>query len=232
MTGRAPTHTQAKRIARRRASRRKALALLAGMLLIALVGVAVQAQRGTPDQGALTPAGLDQGTGFVVGAPTAPVTVEVYEDFLCPACRRFEEQNAAALATLVDQGKVRVVYRVISILDRASTTDYSTRASNAAACAGRDAFADLHRSLFAAQPAEGGAGLPDSRLAALARDAGADPGVAQCIERRDYSGWVARVTDLASRRGVSGTPTVLVNGSRLASWSTSELLAAVAAASR
>lgn len=244
MTGTKVTSSQARRAAaaaekaerarveRQRRSRRRAVRLLAGMLLIAAIGVAVQAQRGSPQGGSSTPAGLDAGTGFAIGAASAPVTVEVYEDFLCPACKHFEDLSGPTLASLVKDNQVRVVYRVIAILDRASTTDYSTRAMNAAACVGTSGFAAFHQALYAAQPAEGSAGLSDSRLTELARDAGADGQVAGCISGREYGHWVASATDEASRRGVNSTPTVLVNGSPLRSWAPADLLAAVEAARR
>lgn len=222
-------HAQQAQRMRRRRSRNRAAAIVAGMLLIAGVGMAVQTQRNPAGDIARTPSGLDAGTGFAVGQASAAVTVEVYEDFLCPACKRFEDLTEATVTSLLDQGRVRVIYRVISILDRASTDAYSTRAMNAAACVGPVGFAAFHRALFAEQPPEGGAGLSDSRLVELA---GGGSAVSRCINDQQYAGWVAQATDTASRRGINATPTVVVDGTALRSWAAADLLAAVEQAER
>ena len=39
----------------------------------------------------------------------------------------------------------------------------------------------------------------------------ADPAFAGCVSAGRYDGWVRKNTDAASQRGVTGTPTVLVN---------------------
>jgi protein-disulfide isomerase len=232
----------AARAAEQQAARRKRTAAVVGavvaVLVIALgVGVLVQSQR---DRSRTNPAAASADPGgttgtahqdIVVGKAAAPVTVTVYEDFQCPICRDFEQQSGATLRSYVDQGTVRLVYRPIAFLDRASTTRYSTRSLSAAGCvltARPSAFPAFHDLLFANQPAEGSAGLTDARLAALATQAGADTG--SCIPQHRYEGWAARVTDQASKDGVNGTPTVEVNGTVLQDRTDQGLRAAIAAA--
>ena len=58
--------------------------------------------------GGTTAAPATGGNGSVaVGRADAPVTVVAYEDFQCPACKSFEDANAAQLARWVDDGTVR-----------------------------------------------------------------------------------------------------------------------------
>ena len=57
---------------------------------------------------------------------------------MCPHCKEFEESSGSAMDRLGSEGKARVVYHPIAILDNASTTDYSTRSAAAAACAAED----------------------------------------------------------------------------------------------
>ena len=83
--------------------------------------------------------------------------------------------------------------------------------------------------LFAEQPPDNGAGLPDDQLIALGRQAGAGDEFAQCVQDERYADWTKSVTDAASRAGVNGTPTVLVNGNPVDRTSDG-LRAAVAAA--
>jgi protein-disulfide isomerase len=210
----------------------------AGLVLAVVVAILVQNARTAPDATVAVPRNTAPGTGaaaFATGPPDAPVTVDVYEDFLCPVCRRFEEQAGGTLDRFVREGTVQVRYRPIAILDGSSTDEYSTRALNAAAvvadAAGVEAFRAFSDELFAAQPAEGGPGLSDDELIDLAARAGAGgPGVAQGIRDLRFADWAARVTDQAGREGITGTPTVLVDGTPLADRSAAGLDAAVRAA--
>jgi protein-disulfide isomerase len=213
----------AEALARAHAQRRRRAvvgAVVAAVVLVVAVGVviAVQTARTSTSADAAVPAHtVDGGTGIAVGQADAPVTVAVYEDFQCPVCASFEAANGATLDQLVQDGTVRLVYHPIAFLDRASTTDYSTRALNAAGVvldrAGVEPFARFHDLLFAAQPPEGGAGLSDDRLVDLAAQAGASgEAVGQGIRDRVFGDWVRQVTDAASRAGVNATPTVLVDG--------------------
>ncbi|MGY1602442.1 DsbA family protein [Geodermatophilus sp. SYSU D00815] len=228
--------------ARVRAQRRRRL--LGGLVAAALVAVAVvvtvvvQGHRTATAADAPVPAHTtDDGTAVAVGSADAPVTVDVYEDFQCPVCKTFEEESGATLASLVADGTVRLRYHGMAFLDTSANDDYSTRALNAAAvvldAAGPDAFRAFHDLLFADQPAEGGPGLTDEQLVEHAAEAGASGAeVERAIGDLAYGDWVQRVTDAASRDGVTGTPTVLVDGEQLADLSADALSAAVSAAAR
>jgi len=221
-----------RRIADRRAAearasakaRRRRQAVVGGVVaavvvVVALVVVVVvqSARTSTPADAAVPSSTVDDGTGIAVGPAGAPVTVAVYADFQCPACARFEATNGDTLDRLVQDGEIRLVYHPLAFLDQASTTDYSTRALNAAGVvldrAGVEAFVRFHDLLFAHQPPEGGAGMADDQLIDLAQQAGASGEEGgDGIRDRTFGAWVRQDTDAASRAGVTGTPTVLVDG--------------------
>ncbi len=189
-----------------------------------IIGAAVFAQSRRDTSGnsdAAVPANLVGSQGFLRGDSTAPVRLVMYEDFMCPVCGQFEKGNATFLAQQVGAGTVQVEYRPISFLDRLSNgTEYSTRAANALGCvvdsSGAKAAGKFHDLLYANQPAEGGDGLPDSQLADLAAQAGAQPSTVQrCITNGTYRGWVANATDQSSKDGVNGTPTAVLDGAQL-----------------
>jgi protein-disulfide isomerase len=139
------------------------------------------------------------GDGIVIGR--GPVTVDVYIDFLCPFCRRFELSAGPTLSAMVADGLISSVYHPMSFLDEASTTRYSSRAGAASGCAADGGkFAEYAYALFANQPPEGGPGLSDDELVKLGVRAGR------------YLDWPAYVTAVATARGVTATPTVLVGG--------------------
>jgi len=220
---------------RRSERRRRRITVSVVALLVAIVGggAAVQAARSTADGPAAAPTGVTtDGYGVQLGSADAPVLVEVYEDFMCPACGNFEAAAGAALREMTADGSVRVVFRPMAFLDGASTTRYSTRSLNAAACAvdaGR--FPAYHARLFSAQPEEGGPGLSDDQLITIGTDAGIpDKSFASCVEDLDFLPWTQRATDAASKAGVVQTPTVRVNGEALAVATLPGLQAAVQAA--
>lgn len=211
---------------------------VAVVVVLAVVGGAVLVLSNQEDDaptpsaisGAVPAAATDDGA-FVVGDPDASVTVQVVEDFQCPVCRQFE----AAAGDLLDQyaagSDVKVEYRGIAFLDRASSTRYSSRALNASACAmdeGVDVWKEFHRQLFLQQPAEGSAGLTDDQLVSIATTAGADGDrVASCVADGTYADWVAATTDAAGDDGVTGTPTLFVDGQKLAGFDPAALQDAV-----
>lgn len=92
----------------------------------------------------------------VVGQDSAPVTVDVYEDFLCPACQRFEQLWGERVRMELTSGTIRVRYHLVNLLDdRSDPPGYSLRAANAAlavADVAPEKFLDYYQSLFAAQP--------------------------------------------------------------------------------
>jgi len=226
--------------ARREARRRSIIVTgVVAVVLAAVVGVFVMVD--TLQRDATPPtAGGTPGTGgngaVTVGEAGAPVTIVAYEDFQCPACKQYEDANDPQLHQWLTAGKVKIEYHPIAFLDRASTDDYSTRALNAAATVldlAPAGFQKFHDALYAEQPEEGGPGLTNARLVQLAVAAGAPEAQAEAdIDGLAFKTWTAKVTDDASRAGVTQTPTVIVNGKQLADHSPAAVAAAVTAALR
>jgi protein-disulfide isomerase len=238
MSTRTSQRKLANRAARERAARQRsrrrtiwtAAAAAALLVLSGIIGYAVyRAQQPAAD--APYPAGaVDDRAGVRIG--NGPVTVELYSDFLCPACRAFENDARDDIDRLLAENRIRLVYRPVAILDRLSTNRYSTRAAAGAGCAA-DAgkLLDYSKALFDNQPAEGGAGHDDDALIRLAGTAGiTGDGFAQCLRDGRYTDWVGTVTATMGPRGVRGTPTVVVAGTQLEHPTGDRLVAAVTAA--
>jgi len=101
----------------------------------------------------------------VVAGKGAATTVDVYEDFPCPRCGRFEANLGAGMNEAISRGKIQVRYHMVAFLDPGSSPPgYSPRAANAVLCAAEaDIFAAYHKRLFADQSAEGAEGLTDQQ---------------------------------------------------------------------
>jgi protein-disulfide isomerase len=199
--------------------------------LVAAVGIAIAVAAGQRDeQSAADPAGLttvagaegEEVDGFGLGPEDADVTVTIFEDYLCPACRAFEETAGPYVEALPDDG-LRVVRVPVAFLNDRAPGEYSARTASAVACVASEepgeekpVFEAFSTLLFQNQPSEGNAPTPDNeQLAALAEQAGASPEAQQCIRDERYTGWSERQSREAAAAGVTGTPTVWVNGERV-----------------
>lgn len=235
---RSAARQQAAQLAKQQQAREKRnrtlLITLAGLVVAALiVGGTVFALSRSSEPGLAPPAATADGS-FVVGNPDAPVTVQVVEDFQCPACQAFEAAAGDVLDEYAAGDEVNIEYRGIAFLDRASTTNYSTRALNASACVmgeGEEVWKEFHRQMYLQQPAEGTAGLPDSDLVRIATEAGADEAaVSSCVEDSTYDDWAGSTTEQSADDGVDSTPTVFVDGEVVEVTSVESLTSAVDAA--
>ena len=214
--------------ARAQRTRRWTMVGVAALVVAVIVGGAVwyagqdpTGQSSTSSSGTSggTPSGAD-GFGVVVGRSDAPTSAVIYEDFQCPVCGAFEDATTQQVNAGIADGKIRVEYRIVSFLDDASENQYSSRAANAAAAvldsAGVEAFKKFHDTLYANQPAEGTAGPDNDQLVEWAVEAGADRDeVSRAIEGGSFDQWVVDATDAMSKDGVTGTPTIEIDGERL-----------------
>jgi protein-disulfide isomerase len=200
------------------------------LLVVAVVaGIAFQAARSHGQAPQAAPAhALGPGGGELLGSSSAPVLVEEYGDFQCPICGQWERDVGPTVRRLVDQGRVRFEYHPIAFIGPESVA-----AANAAEAAGDEGkFWDFHDLLFADQAPENSGALTSDRLLELGRQVGLDSRqFQQRVRDGTYDNWVRQVTDQASQRGITATPTVFVNGRQVDAALTAQgLLAAVDAA--
>jgi protein-disulfide isomerase len=203
---------------------RMALILVAVVVVFALlVGGFVLWSRTSGDDTAVPSNYPVTVSGAVVTAGTGPVVVDVYEDYLCPVCERFEERYGTDIKTALNEGKITVRYHAIAILDELTDpVGYSTRAANAALCAADGGFYPAyHEKLFAEQPAEGSSGLADDQLVAFGTELGAGADFAGCVTGGTHSAQVSAETEAAAGSpnlqtdGQFGTPTVAIDNTKI-----------------
>ncbi len=152
-----------------------------------------------------------QGYGPPLGDPGAPVVLVEFSDFTCPYCQALRPRLEAFVKAR--SSRVRLYYKPFPIVGH----DHAAEAAEAAEWAReRGLFWKMHDALFETPHALS----PDGLEAAAAR-IGADPAdLRRALEARRYRARVEASQTEGRSAGVTGTPTLFVNGRRhLLDWS-------------
>ena len=163
---------------------------------------------GNPGQS--VPTGVDANGNPVLGAPSAPVTIEIFSDFQCPNCRQFATEVVPWMRqSWLADGFVKVVYH-----DFAARGSESVLAAQAAHCAGdQGRFWEFHDVLFNAQSGENKGAFSTAKLHDMAQSLGLElASFDKCLDSGKYKTAVETASKAAMDRGFRGTPTYLVNG--------------------
>jgi protein-disulfide isomerase len=95
--------------------------------------------------------------GTAMGNSNAPVRIDVFEDFQCPACAFYTKEVERRIAeTYVTAGQVYYVFHHYPFIDSNSASKESHQAANASMCAmEQNKFWEYHDILFANWNGEG-----------------------------------------------------------------------------
>jgi protein-disulfide isomerase len=216
-TERARAQAEERRKAAKRKQQLTRAGLAAGVLALVVGGYFLVTSLGS-DKPDTPPAGASGDYGLRIGDADAPKEVVVYEDFLCPFCGQLEKTVRDELDAAVEAGEVSVEYRPLPFLE--GVDDYSPESANAFAvvldAAGPEVAKTYHDLLFDNQPSEKGPFPSSDDLVDLAVEAGATEGdVRPGIEDMAFEGWVDAAGEAASKAGVTGTPSVFVDGEKV-----------------
>lgn len=150
-----------------------------------------------------------------LGDPDAPVTVQAWEDFLCPACGQWTREIKPQLTTeFVETGQVKIEYNFLPLSQH---DPGATQGAMAALCAAdQGAFWPYHDKLFSAAATEGAGGFTLERLIDYAQELDLDEGTfSQCVTSQEHAQIIQTSLQQAQTLGLNSTPSVLVNGERL-----------------
>lgn len=211
----------------------QAVSIFVGVLLLASLATNVYVVSKLGSQGTGSPSGgtaivPDNGNGAAAPMPTGPVNIQLapntpflgnadakvtvveYADYQCPFCERFFSQVMPSIKSdYIDTGKIKFVYQDFAFLGPDSVT-----AAEASHCADEQGkFWVYHDYLFSHQGQEGSGWATADHLKQFAADAGLDTAKFNtCLDSGKYSQQVQDETDAGRTNGVSGTPSVFVNG--------------------
>jgi protein-disulfide isomerase len=151
----------------------------------------------------------DVDKGKILGSPSAPVRIDVYSDFACPACRTFHEQTLPMIVRdYVQTGKAYIVNREFPLA--IAEHKHSRAAANYAVAAGRlGIYQPVSDVLYKEQANWNATGkvwetvatvlTPEQqkKVQAIARD----PAVAASVQKD---------VDAGTRERINSTPTIVV----------------------
>ena len=176
-----------------------------------------------PVPSSTVPPGVRQ-TGHVRGPETAPVTIEAWADFQCPACGTFARTTEPQLvATYVARGQVKIVYRHLAFLGPES--QWAAEASECADEQGK--FWEFHDRLFAAQAGENRGTFSKDNLKRIGEALGLSQSFAACVDSGRYAQRVRDETKAGQDKGVRATPTLFVRDRKIEGAATFEQLKAI-----
>ena len=191
--------------------------IIVGVALVLVGFVAVPAIRTATapvgDFVEITPKSYPQEDGRFLGDPGAPVTVEVFKDYKCSACKSYSEQiEPLVISELVEPGTVYYIFRQYPFLDDNLRVKDSDNSANASMCAAdQNRFWDYKAMLFANLTYESNE-FNDKRIVAFAESLGLDMDrFNQCYDDKSFQGEIDSDIALGGDLGVNGTPSVFVN---------------------
>lgn len=159
----------------------------------------------------------DLADGRTLGKADAPVTLDVWSDYQCPACGQLAELvEPTLIRTYVENGTLRIVNHDAAFQGQRSSSSYdeSVEAAAGARCAAdQDLYWQFHNLVFANQIGENEGAFNDARLRAIATKAGLDIGAWDaCRATGQQQAAVRAETADAVKLGINATPTMRLNG--------------------
>jgi protein-disulfide isomerase len=214
------------RAQRRKRARIQRLLIVLGIFLVAVSVVTLlvydslrQATAPVGEFVQITPTPRPMADGVAMGNPAAPVRIDVFSDFQCIACVQFAERvEPEIVENLVADGTVYLVFRHFPIIDQRSTTKESRQAANASMCAAeQERFWDYHDILAANFQGPNQGHFRDRRLIAFAESLGLNMSEFEaCFSANRYQSQIDADFAEGTRLGITGTPSVFVNGTQIA----------------
>jgi protein-disulfide isomerase len=179
------------------------------------------ASGGTP---VATPETGDELTGYIVGDPEAPVTLQIYADYQCPHCRNFYNTIEPQLVEdYVATGQVKLElldFTVVGVPSFNAMPDdslESVQAAEAAMCAAeQDGFLAYYQTLFTGEVDPNSGAFSDDNLKAFAEELGLDTAhFDECLDSGKYEDAIIAYVAQGIERGVPGTPSLSINGEEI-----------------
>lgn len=155
--------------------------------------------------------------GIILGAPEAPLKIQIAIDQQCPDCKRFAQAVDAKLTKAINSGDVQVEYFVMDFLRERSPKAWSTTAANALNVIAKSEDAtqwkNVYMALYENQPMAEEEVINTDSLIKVIQSQGIKltEQERKQIETNSYANKAKEDTDYAFSLGVTGSPNVLID---------------------
>ncbi|MEV6402434.1 DsbA family protein [Streptomyces bobili] len=166
----------------------------------------------------------ENGTTVVMGKSTAKKTLVMYEDPRCPVCAQFEQTVGATVKSDYDAGKFKLQFVGATFLDRGLSGEGSKNALSALGAAldvSPEAFLEYKTAMYSAKwhPEESDDKFKDDSY--LIKVADTVPALKsnakfqKAVTDGTFDKWALEMSETFDESGVSGTPTLRMDGKSL-----------------
>ena len=172
--------------------------------------------------------GIDPSGSAIDGNPDAKVKIVEFSDFECPACRLLASNMKAVMLEYGDRVSLHFVnYPLDRTINKHLANDIHMNAGLAAiagVCAQEQGkFWEFYNILFENQTK-----ISTDYIVETANEVGLDMGkFNECINSGEIRKRVTNEIDLGKELGVSGTPTLFINGRKVHYWNSPEVIKAI-----
>ncbi len=195
-------------------ARRLALLAAPALAALALAGCGGGGAGSAGTAAAASPAGKFDAPEYVMGSPSAKVSVVEYLSNTCSHCAHFDRTDFPAIKkAYVDTGKVKwTVREFLTPPEQAAAAGFVL-----ARCAGRDKYWGVIESLFNTQEQLFKSGDIRGWIVGVGKSAGlSDAQITACLgDDAAYKALDARFQKAVTADKIGGTPTFIVNGKEL-----------------
>jgi len=187
-------------------NRREILKVSGWALLLCMLAGGTSLLAGASGQGSNGVTDYDPHQAF--GSKSAPITMEIFSDYQCPACRQlYLTTNRPIMDNYVDTGKVFLIHRDYPLPMHA----YSKIAAHYGRAAAQiDKFEPVARALYQSQESWEQTGNVDGTVAAVLTPAEMAK-VRELAKSNAFDAGIARDIQLGHSYNVNQTPTIVIH---------------------
>ncbi|WP_250303723.1 DsbA family protein [Streptomyces sp. A 4/2] len=167
----------------------------------------------------------ENGTTVVIGKASAKKTLEMYEDPRCPICATFDQTVGATVQKDVDAGKYKIQYIGATFLDNngGEGSKNGLSALGAALDVSPTAFEHYKTAMYSAKwhPEETDDKFKDDayliKIAQTVPELKDNKAFQKAVNDGTYDAWAMKMSAKFDKSGVTGTPSLKMDGKKLTS---------------
>ena len=165
--------------------------------------------------------------GNSLGDPNAPILLEVYSDFKCPACEFFYTTvEPQLIQNYVATGIVQYVFHTFG--DRLNPPESGLTAQAVYCAEDQGKFWEMHNYIFTNFDYGTTKGFTDKILVTMAELIGIDENIfSECLANEVHAEDIINDVEEGRALGIPGTPSVIINGTLLDGFQYAEIEEAI-----